>query len=53
LLYPRENFIELYSTQKKFPRGFFNTLPNAGHINSDGHFVIGTALADYLESITK
>lgn len=53
LLYPREGFIELYNEQDKFPRGFFNTLPNKGHLNSDGNFVIGAALAEYLEAVIK
>lgn len=53
MLYPRNGFIELYTVHKKFPRGFINTLPGVGHLNSDGHFVIGVALADYLEGIAK
>lgn len=53
ILYPREVFFELYIGKTKFSRGFTNTLPNSGHLNSDGNFAIGLALADYLESITK
>jgi hypothetical protein len=53
VLYPRDGFIELYTADKKFPFGFSNTLPNTGHLNSDGHFVVGTALTTYLEEITK
>ena len=53
LLYPRNVFIDLYSAYRKFPRGFNNTLPNTGHLNSNGNFVLGVALADYLEDIAK
>lgn len=53
LLYPRDGFVELYTAHKKFPRGFFNTLPNNGHLNSDGNFAVGVALADYLEGIAQ
>jgi lysophospholipase L1-like esterase len=53
LLYPRDEFAELYTAHKKFPRGFSNTLPNYGHLNSDGHFAVGAALADYLEGIAR
>ncbi|MBI5354362.1 MAG: SGNH/GDSL hydrolase family protein [Chloroflexi bacterium] len=53
ILYPRNSFIELYTEHETFPRGFYNTLPGVGHLNSDGHFVIGAALADYLEGIEK
>lgn len=53
ILYPRGGFIDLYNKRSKFPRGFSNTLPNFGHLNSDGHFIIGSALADCLEGIIK
>jgi hypothetical protein len=53
LLYPRDEFVELYTTHQKFPRGFSNTLPNYGHLNSDGNFAVGVALAGYLEGITR
>jgi hypothetical protein len=53
LIYPRDGFVELYTMHKKFPRGFSNTLPDYGHLNVDGNFVVGVALADYLEGIAR
>jgi len=53
MVYPQEEFVQLYTMQKKLPRGFFNTLPGVGHLNSDGNFAAGVALADYLEGIAR
>ncbi len=53
VLYPRDEFIELYTRYEKLPRGFFNTLPGSGHLNPDGNFAVGAALADYLEGLVK
>jgi hypothetical protein len=53
VLYPYEQFRDEFYSSGKLPRGFFNTLPGAGHLNSDGNFTAGTALADYLESLVK
>ncbi len=53
LLYPRDEFVELYISHDKFPRGFFNSLPDSGHLNIDGNFVLGIALADYLSELMK
>jgi hypothetical protein len=53
VLYPQEEFVQLYTVQRKFPRGFFNTLPGVGHLNSDGNYTAGAALADHLEGIAR
>ncbi len=53
VIYPKNNFLSLYTLEHKFPRGFFNSLPNTGHLNTDGNFAVGVALADYLEAIMK
>jgi lysophospholipase L1-like esterase len=53
LLYPHEEFVELYTAHQKLPRGFFNTLPGVGHLNPDGNYEIGVALADHLEGLVK
>jgi hypothetical protein len=53
VLYPRDEFVELYTRYEKLPRGFFNTLPGSGHLNPDGNFAVGVALADYLEGLVK
>jgi lysophospholipase L1-like esterase len=53
VVYPVYNFQKLYESQNKFPRGFFNTIPNYGHLNSFGHDAVASALADKLESVIK
>jgi lysophospholipase L1-like esterase len=53
VVYPQEYFRNLYCDEDKFPRGFFNTLPNYGHLNVDGNEALGQALADYLENVFK
>jgi hypothetical protein len=53
VLFPKDEFIDLYTVDGKLPRGFFNTLPGSGHLNADGNFAAGVALADYLEGLVK
>jgi lysophospholipase L1-like esterase len=50
LVDPLDSFIEL-GAQGQLPRGFSNTLPGEGHLNVDGHQVLGTLLAAQLEEI--
>jgi lysophospholipase L1-like esterase len=52
-IYPAMNFRELHQESLVFPRGFFNTLPNAGHLNRAGHMAVGEALADSLEILLR
>ncbi len=52
-VYPREAFISLYEDERKFPRGFFNTPSNYGHLNADGNRALGIALANYLGGVLK
>lgn len=53
VLYPGNDFYELYSTRGEFARGFPNSFPNRGHLNKYGHYVVGSALAEYLGKITR
>lgn len=53
VIYPKDGFLSLYAFDQKLPRGFFNGLPNAGHLNVDGNYAVGVALADYIERVTK
>jgi lysophospholipase L1-like esterase len=53
LVYPSANFEQLFDTSSIFPRGFFNTLPNYGHLNVEGHQAVARALADSLESLLR
>ena len=53
IVYPVAAFKELYKKHKIFPRGFFNSLPNYGHLNQYGHIAIATTLALDLEDLLK
>lgn len=53
VVYPIAGFRELYDKKKAFPRGFSNTLPDYGHLNSDGHQAVAEMLADVLEKLLK
>jgi hypothetical protein len=53
VLYPGDEFVRLYTLQGKFPRGFSNSLPNTGHLNRDGNYAVGVALADYLAGVAR
>ncbi len=52
-IYPAMNFRELHEEKFVFPRGFFNSQPNSGHLNREGHVSLGQALADSLEIYLK
>lgn len=41
------------AAQRRLPRGFANTLPGDGHLNADGHAVIGARLAAQIESLAR
>jgi hypothetical protein len=42
-------FIELQEQRNVFPRGFANTVPSYGHLNTAGHQAVADALVDYVE----
>lgn len=44
----KPEFNRLLADDKKFPRGFSNTRPGAGHLNEYGHYVTGVKLAEFL-----
>ncbi|MFZ5805751.1 MAG: SGNH/GDSL hydrolase family protein [Verrucomicrobiota bacterium] len=48
---PSSQFIELYQTQHKFPRGFNNSRPGSGHFNESGHQILANVLFEYLNQI--
>lgn len=53
VVYPPDAFQSFYEEEQIFPRGFFNTSPNVGHINEYGHRLIAKSLADSLEEFLK
>jgi hypothetical protein len=53
VVYPAPAFRELYKKHKIFPRGFFNSLPNYGHLNQYGHIAVATTLADALDALLR
>lgn len=46
-------FLTAYNNQHTFPCGFYNTAPNAGHLNIYGHQAIADELAPVLGGIKK
>ncbi len=40
----RADFIELWQTQRRLPRGFHNGQPGSGHLNADGNRLIAQAI---------
>ena len=53
VLYPAPAFKEIYKEYGVFPRGFFNSRPNYGHLNRYGHIAIANALTMALELALK
>jgi hypothetical protein len=49
---PLPKFEQLAATGH-LPRGFFNSTPDAGHLNKYGHSIVGSLLAKALEQIIK
>ena len=43
-----EKLCDYTSQTKRFPRGFFNTRPGAGHLNSEGHRLVAEAIREVL-----
>ena len=48
-----QDFFDFYDRNKKFPRGFFNSIPGAGHLNKYGHALVAKGLNDYLRQVGK
>lgn len=53
VVYPSQEFLDLYENNWKLPRGFNNTLPNSGHLNQYGHVAVAQALIEALEELVK
>lgn len=53
VVFPVQEFRELYVQYRIFPRGFDNTLPNVGHLNRYGHIAVAEALVDALARLLK
>jgi len=45
----RSEFIELWQTQRRLPRGFHNGLPGSGHLNADGNRIIAQAIVSIVQ----
>jgi lysophospholipase L1-like esterase len=50
---PLPDFQALWLQDHKLPSGFNNTMPGLGHLNADGHAIVGQLLADKIEEIVK
>ena len=48
-----DDFTALYVNEKLFPRGFANSLPYAGHLNSHGNKIVSNTIIKYLNSTQK
>jgi len=53
VVYPAPAFRELYKKYGLFPRGFFNSAPNYGHLNRYGHLAVAETLTTALEALLK
>lgn len=51
VLFPLQQFTELYRSEYILPRGFLNSSPGTGHLNREGHHILGQFLADFLEGV--
>jgi lysophospholipase L1-like esterase len=50
---PLSEFQTLWLEEQKLPRGFSNSEPGTGHLNADGHVIVGRLLADTIEEVMK
>jgi hypothetical protein len=50
---PLPAFQALWLQDHKLPRGFTNTVPGTGHMNVDGHALVGQLLADKIEEMLR
>lgn len=48
-----DSFREYYKKTKKSPRGFSNSRPFLGHLNSEGHKLVAEKLVEYFEKDEK
>ena len=45
-----EVFLDYYLETKQFAKGFFNTRPSIGHMNSAGHELTARRMVDYMQT---
>lgn len=50
---PLPAFQALWLEEQKLPRGFTNSEPGIGHLNVDGHAIVGQLLAEKIEEMMK
>jgi lysophospholipase L1-like esterase len=50
---PLQAFQSLWIENHKLPRGFTNSEPGTGHLNVDGHAIVGQLLAEKIEEVVK
>lgn len=41
-------FVDFWRINGRFPRGFSNSRPDRGHLNSDGHYLVGESIAQWV-----
>lgn len=49
---PRDKFVKFFQDERAFPKGFANTRPGRGHLNRDGHELIGEELFETITSFS-
>jgi len=52
-LYLGDRFIQEYEENNVLPYGFWNMLPNAGHLNQDGHRMVAEELCKVIEQLEE
>jgi lysophospholipase L1-like esterase len=50
---PLPAFQNLWLQEHKLPRGFTNSAPGVGHLNADGHVLVGDLLAEKIEEVLQ
>lgn len=50
---PLPAFQNLWLQEHRLPRGFSNTTPGTGHLNADGHALVGRLLAEKIEEALR
>ncbi|MEM8857060.1 MAG: hypothetical protein AAGD96_01980 [Chloroflexota bacterium] len=50
---PSTEFDQLYIETGTLPRGFSNSSPGTGHLNRDGHEVVGALLAEQIDKVLR
>jgi len=52
-LYLGDRFMREYEEKNVLPYGFWNTLPNTGHLNKDGHRMVAEELCKVIERLEE